>query len=96
LLLGIRWFYSHKRVFVAGPRQGETEVITSEELAAYKKEGEEKWGKLIPGGVFFPPKFIPGTERQTLPVYTNGVEVGYVDETGVHYYPLAPWTRQSA
>jgi hypothetical protein len=69
--------------YVAGPRAGETETITSADVEVYRQEGEKRWGKLIPGGLFREPRFKPGTERKTLPFYENGVRKGYVDENGI-------------
>jgi len=74
-----------RRKFVSGPRKGQTETITRAEFDAYKKRGEEVWGKYIPG---HPPRFVPGTERKSIPYYEkhDGIwyERGYIDEDGVH------------
>jgi hypothetical protein len=81
-----------KREFVAGPRKGQAETITDAELNAYRKQGEEEWGKYIPGSLFRDPRFIPGRKRQTLPLFIDdhGVprEAGWIDEKGVHYHSI--------
>jgi hypothetical protein len=79
---------SAKREFVAGPRKGETEKISKEQVEAYRKQAEEEWGKYIPGSLLSEPRFIPGKKRKSLPLieYRNGVpfEAGWIDEDGVH------------
>jgi hypothetical protein len=81
---------SPTRTFVAGPRQGQTEKITSADLDAYQKEAEAKYGRYIPGGAFSDPRFEPGTERKTLPIIERGLQRGYVDKEGVHWFG---WVR---
>jgi hypothetical protein len=82
------WLSSAKREFTSGPRKGESETITKAEEDNYRAQAEKKWGKYIPGSLTKSPRFIPGTDRKTLPVYSEGggLEVGWVDEEGVHYY----------
>src|SRR3954468_15936642 len=81
------WIYSAKKIFVAGPRVGEEETISTAKQTEYKKEAERVWGRYIPGGLFWQPRFIPGTERQSLPLYDeNYFRIGDVDEDGVHRY----------
>jgi hypothetical protein len=86
------WFRSAMRVFVAGRRKGNTERISNEKVEEYRKKAEEKWGKYIPGTLFSQPRFIPGTERTSLPFfeYPYGFpqEAGWIDETGVHRYSV--------
>lgn len=48
-----------QRSYVAGPKMGQTEDITSEQVEEYKQQAEKKWGKYIPGGIFTNPRFIP-------------------------------------
>jgi hypothetical protein len=92
---------SPQRVYVAGPRARQRENITNAELDTYRQEGEALYGRYVPGGLFSSPRFIPGTERQTLPwfeVDVYGVRrlVGYVDENGLHRYPDAvPGSQES-
>lgn len=80
------------RTFVSGPRAGESETIDDSDFESYRALGEEQWGKYIPGGLFSGPKFIPGTQRSRLPLFDHqfGVsrEVGWIDEHGVHYFPI--------
>jgi hypothetical protein len=55
---------------------------------------EVTWGKYIPGGLFKEPRFIPGTERNRLPLTDeSGSEIGYIDEEGVHEYPRSAIDR---
>lgn len=89
------WFSSDHRIFVGGPRAGQTEDITSEQLEAHRKEAEAIWGKYIPGTYFQDPRFIPGTQRDSLPLYRidpiTGLrqeKIGYIGEKGVHRYGL--------
>lgn len=83
-----------KRKFVAGPRKGESEVITKEEVNAYREQAESKFGRYIPAGLFGEPRFIPGTHRESLPLVdlVTGQKLGYIDKDGVHKYgrPLGP------
>jgi hypothetical protein len=82
------WFSGAKRKFVAGPRMGQTELISRDELEAYREQVEARWGKYIPESWFHGPRFIPGTDRQTAPLVDgDGVEIGYIDENGEHRYP---------
>jgi hypothetical protein len=81
------WFSGPNRKYVAGPRAGQTEAITSADVAAYRREAEASWGRYIPGTLFREPRFIPGTQRRTLPLYEGGLPTGYIDESGVHRYP---------
>jgi hypothetical protein len=85
------WYSNPKRVFVAGPRKGKTETITSAQEDEYRRTAERKFGKYIPGSLFSQPRFIPGKQRKRLPVYDewHGLrrEIGWVDEKGVHHDP---------
>jgi hypothetical protein len=87
------WVSNPRRVFVAGPRAGQTEEITTADVEDHRAEAEARYGRLIPGGWFSSPRFIPGTERRTLPLMEGTRETGYVDEEGVHEYP-APFIRE--
>ena len=81
------WFTDYKRNFVAGPRAGQSETISKDQYEGYAKEGEATWGKLIDGGLFSEPRFIPGTKRSSLPIMDEqGRNIGYIDEKGVHRY----------
>jgi len=83
------WFTSAKRIYVAGPRAGESVSITSKEVERYRREGEKVWGKYIPGSLFREPRFIPGSARKRLDliqVTDRGYRMGYIDEDGVHWY----------
>ncbi|HEX4147172.1 MAG TPA: HNH endonuclease [Pirellulales bacterium] len=84
------WFSSPKREFVDGPRKGQSETITNDQVEAYRKQAEHDWGKLVPGSLLRDPRFIPGKKRKTLPlmIYEYGVphEAGWIDEEGVHRY----------
>ncbi len=84
-------FTSAKREFVAGPRKGQIETITSAQVDEYRRQAEQEWGKYVPGSLFSEPRFIPGSKRTSLPLiqYRNGIpyEVGWIDEKGVHRYP---------
>jgi hypothetical protein len=86
------WLSSAKREFVSGPRQGLKESMTGDEVEACRKKAEEVWGKYIPGSLLSEPRFIPGTQRKTLPLIREqrGLpeEVGWIDEKGVHYYSV--------
>lgn len=80
---------NYERKFVAGPRAGKSEVITSAQFEVHKKEAEDIYGRYIPGGLFSSPRFIPGTKRSSLPLMGGplGIDkIGYVDEEGVHLY----------
>jgi hypothetical protein len=83
---------SPKRVYVDGPRKGETEKITTEEAEQLRKRAEEEFGKYIPGTIFREPRFIPGKKRTSVPLIThpNGIphEAGWIDDEGVHYHPI--------
>ena len=77
------------RIYVAGTRAGQSEVITDAQLEAHRLEGERLYGRYIPGGTllfWIGPRFIPGTLRSSLPIRENGRTIGYVDENGVHEY----------
>jgi hypothetical protein len=84
------WFSSPKREFVDGPRKGQTERITDDQVRAYQKQAEDEWGKYIPGSLFREPRFIPGKKRSSLPLMIDdhgvSVEAGWIDEKGVHRY----------
>jgi hypothetical protein len=87
VVLSAGLFSSPKREFVAGPRKGQSEKITKEQVEAYRKLAESEWGKYIPGTLFSEPRFIPGKKRKHLPLmeYRHGVpyEAGWIDENGV-------------
>lgn len=74
---------SANRTFVSGPREGESESISKDDFELYRKLGEEQWGKYIPGGLFSEPRFIPGVQRKSLPLfdYERGYsrEIGWID-----------------
>jgi hypothetical protein len=76
------------RTIIAGYKAGRSEKITVENYEVYKEMVEKKFGKYIPGGLFSKPKFIPGTERKSLPWYDEYLnERGWIDETGPHENP---------
>jgi hypothetical protein len=79
---------SPRKKYIAGPKDGQTVDISDEELHAHKEAAHRKWGKYIPGGPFREPRFIPGTHRETLPVFDELFifKLGWVDENGIHYY----------
>jgi hypothetical protein len=84
---------SAERVYVEGPRKGQTEKISSVEVEQHRKQAEEEFGRYIPGNKFKKPRFIPGRQRKTIPLITidkYGVpyDGGYIDEDGPHYYRL--------
>jgi predicted NUDIX family NTP pyrophosphohydrolase len=83
---------SAKREYVQGPRKGQTEKITDEEVQRHRKQAEAEFGRYIPGSLLKEPRFIPGKQRQSLPLigYKNGIprEEGWIDEKGVHHYPV--------
>ena len=86
------WLWGGTRVFIAGPRKGQTESISSEDVQKHLHDAEEQWGHYIPGTLFREPRFIPGKQRTRLPFikYKDGVpyEAGWIDETGVHLNPI--------
>lgn len=86
------WFSSAKREFVAGPRKGETETISSARATQYRKQAEAEWGRCERGNLISEPRFIPGTKRKTLPLYSEEFgdrrEIGFIDEKGVHYHAV--------
>lgn len=85
-------FSNAKREFVAGPRKGQTETITSGQVEGYRKQAEKEWGKYIPETLFSGPRFIPGTKRKSLPLtgYKDGIpyDAGWIDEKGSHHYQV--------
>jgi hypothetical protein len=85
-------FNDDRRLYVAGPRRGQTEVITSAQVDAYREEAERVWGRYIPGGLLSSARFIAGTQRRSVPITDwLGREIGYIDATGPHYsYPIGP------
>jgi hypothetical protein len=86
------WISSARREFISGPRQGQKEEMTNAEVEECRRKAEEAWGKYIPGSLFSQPRFIPGTNRSTLPLIRDyrGLpqEIGWIDEKGVHYYAV--------
>jgi hypothetical protein len=73
------------RLYVAGPRAGQSEDITSAQVGEYRRAAEELYGRYEPGGFFNDPRFHPGTERSRVDLVDgNGRRIGYVDESGVH------------
>jgi hypothetical protein len=86
----LNFFGSPKKKYIASPKKGKEETISQEEVEAHREEAEAKWGKFIPGNLFNEPRFIPGTERKTIPAFDFGpsgrlIDSGYVDEDGVHW-----------
>jgi hypothetical protein len=85
-------FWSNpRRVYVAGPRAGQTEVITQTQARFYRYQAEALYGRVNPGGLFWFQRgrtFTPGTLRSRLPIYDERWrQIGYIDENGEHYYP---------
>jgi hypothetical protein len=63
-------FWKNAKIqFIDGPRRGEEHEISDGDVEVYKTLAEKTWGKYIPG-VFGRARFIPGTERSTLPIYS--------------------------
>ncbi len=82
------WFSNSKKIFVAGPRAGQMEEITSDDVNQLRVKAEKVYGWLEPGGIFGVTKFHPGTHRRTLPILDEHLgKIGYIDEEGSHYYP---------
>ncbi|MBI2823757.1 MAG: HNH endonuclease [Planctomycetia bacterium] len=85
-------FSRARRDFIAGPRKGQTEKISNTQVDEYRKQAEEQWGRYIPGSLLKSPRFIPGKQRTSLPVFIDdrGIrrEAGWIDEEGVHYYDI--------
>ncbi|MBI2826027.1 MAG: HNH endonuclease [Planctomycetia bacterium] len=83
-------FSSAKREFVAGPRKGQMDEITNAQVEHYRRMAEAEWGKYVPGSLLRAPRFVPGKQRKSLPLFIDdhGVrrEAGWIDEDGVHYY----------
>ena len=75
-------------LYVAGPRRGNTRGISFDDAQYYRELGEERWGRLVQPfpSWFFEPRFIPGTDRETLPWTEDGDWVGYIDQTGYHRF----------
>lgn len=84
-------FSSPARVYVDGPRKGQTEKISDREFDEYRQHVEKEWGKYIPGTLWSEPKFVPGRQRDSVPyiIFDDGVpfEAGVVDKNGVWYHP---------
>lgn len=83
------WIGRARREFIAGPRKGDTEWISSKDVERYTKLAEKKWGRYTPGTLFWGPSFTPGTDRKSLPLLEideNGFRrnAGWIDEQGVH------------
>jgi A nuclease of the HNH/ENDO VII superfamily with conserved WHH len=98
LTLGYSGATSPEIAYVAGPRAGRTQSISTAEATLYQLRGEELYGRVVGGtGIFSSPRrFIPGTLRATLPITETDVvrgttrNVGYIDEDGEHRYPDNP------
>lgn len=75
------------RRYIAGPRSGETEEITSAQFQQHRSEAEAIWGRYTPGGLFSRARFEPGTHRTRIPITnSSGQQIGHVDRDGPHYY----------
>ncbi len=85
-------FSGATREFVAGPRKGRIEKISSADVEQYRKQGEAEFGKYIPGTLFQGPRFIPGRQRSSLPLFgeKDGVpyQAGRIDKDGVHRFKI--------
>jgi hypothetical protein len=86
------WISSARREFISGPRQGQKEDMTHAEVEGCRTKAEAVWGKYIPGSLLSEPRFVPGTQRSTLPLIREyrGLpqEIGWIDEKGVHYHAV--------
>src|SRR6185312_2311880 len=49
------WFTNPKRVFIEGPRKGQSEVITKAEVQTYMGQADARWGRYIPGSLLRDP-----------------------------------------
>lgn len=77
------------RTIIAGYKAGRSEMISRENYDAYKEMAKKKYGEFIEGGLFSKPKFVPGTERKSIPWYDERFrEQGWIDEDGPHQSPL--------
>ena len=83
------WIYSPRAKYVSGSRSGEENVLSSAEFKRYKKMYHDAYGEYIPGIFGLSPRFVPGTERKTLPTIQFGsgfnIREGYIDREGVHW-----------
>jgi hypothetical protein len=81
-------FKDYTRRFIAGGRAGETESINEQDYKWYQQLAETKFGKYIQGTLLTKPRFVPGTERKTVPLLDEGANViGWIDEDGPHENP---------
>jgi hypothetical protein len=81
-----------RRIFITGPRAGQSDTLSPANLVQYRMEAQLRFGLYIPGSLLRPPRFIPGTERRTLPIIdSDGWRIGYIDESGPHYYRAHEW-----
>jgi hypothetical protein len=64
------------------------EHISEESYDCYQKKAEQKNGRYMPGSLFRNPNFIPGAERESLPLNDEYVLIkGWIDEQGPHQTP---------
>ncbi|XZE43937.1 hypothetical protein SH467x_003519 [Pirellulaceae bacterium SH467] len=90
------WLYSPRAKYVSGAREGEEVVLSQADFRRYKKMYHDAYGEYIPGIFGLSPRFIPGTERNTLPAIQFGsgysIREGYIDRDGVHW---GEWCEQT-
>ncbi len=90
------WIYAPRAEYVSGSRSGEEVILSSAEFNSYKKMYHDAYGEYIPGIFGLSPRFIPGTERKTLPAIQFGsgfkIREGYIDREGVHW---SDWYEQT-
>jgi hypothetical protein len=84
------WFssFKYRRLYVAGPRAGETETMTTLDYERALNLAHSMWGRYVPGSLFHQPRFIPGMNRSSIPLIEldTGRKIGFIDEDGVHRY----------
>jgi hypothetical protein len=86
------FFGDARKTYISGRREGAVEYINDVQAGSYRRVAEGVYGKYIPGNIFTSPRFEPGSERQTLPVYdSGGIQSGYIDESGPHEF--SPYER---
>jgi RHS repeat-associated protein len=80
----LNFWSAPQKEYISGPRKGAVCEITDKAVQRYREIGEQLYGRYVPGNLFREPRFIPGTERKSIPLIDdNGFIIGEVGKHGV-------------
>jgi hypothetical protein len=84
-----------RRSTAVGMAPGQVQKINNLSVSIHRTIAEQKYGRYVPGNIFKEPKFIPGTDRQSIEyIDSGGFPAGTINDKGVHPYNASESLRR--